>query len=226
MNRAAPMYWSRNDGRHGERRGDVVEAVHLDLGRQQVLHLDLDAQQRAHGVGVFGAVQALRGHVSGARGLLAGVEAALQPGDQGVVLRLRGLLAARRRHQVAAQLAHRGLPELGVLRDVRLAQRVEGDATRPVGGVVAFGAVVLQASRTWRARRRSLPQGCGTAGQPEEECQGAREHSTRLAILDGHGTLDRNPGHRSINGCWNNHIEAPTAMRAGLAAASRAIIPG
>ncbi len=55
--------------RHGQRSGDVVEAVHLDLGRQQVLHLDLDAEQRAHGIGVLGAIQSLHRRVAGTRRL-------------------------------------------------------------------------------------------------------------------------------------------------------------
>ena len=51
--------------RHAERGRDVREAVDLDLGRQVLLGIDLDVEQRLHGAGVLGSVQALRRDVAG-----------------------------------------------------------------------------------------------------------------------------------------------------------------
>ena len=55
-------------GRDAQRRGDVVEAVDFDLGRQQLLGVELDAQQIVDRGSELGARQALHRHVAGHRG--------------------------------------------------------------------------------------------------------------------------------------------------------------
>ena len=62
--RAASRYWSRNAGRRGQDGGDVVEALHLNILRQNVLLVHLDTQESFHRRGVFGAIQALHRHVA------------------------------------------------------------------------------------------------------------------------------------------------------------------
>ncbi len=50
--------------RHAERGRDVREAVDLDLGRQVLGGIDLDAEQVLHGAGVLGSAEPLSGHVA------------------------------------------------------------------------------------------------------------------------------------------------------------------
>ena len=50
--------------RRAERGRDVREAMDLDLGRQVFLGIDLDVEQRLHGRGVLGAIEALRRDVA------------------------------------------------------------------------------------------------------------------------------------------------------------------
>ena len=52
-------------GRDAQRRGDVVEAVDFDLGRQQLLGVELDRQQIVDGGPELRARQALHRHVAG-----------------------------------------------------------------------------------------------------------------------------------------------------------------
>jgi hypothetical protein len=57
--------------RDAQRRGDVVEAIDFDLGRQQRLGVELDAQQIVDGRPVLGARHALHRDVTGDRALVA-----------------------------------------------------------------------------------------------------------------------------------------------------------
>ncbi len=125
-----------------QRGGDVVEALARLVARQHVGRIDLDAEQVAHGVGVFLAVQAMQADMARIRMRLAGlVEVAFHPGDERGARGLVRHLVAAGRHLLAAQLAHDLLEHVDVLGDIRLGHRVEGDAAGPVLGVVALGAV-------------------------------------------------------------------------------------
>src|SRR5262249_6769582 len=52
-------------GRYAQGVRDVVEALHLDVLRQNFLRVDIHAHQSFHGRGVLGAVQALDRHIAG-----------------------------------------------------------------------------------------------------------------------------------------------------------------
>ncbi len=99
--------------------------------------LDLDIEQIANRVGVFGAVEAAderpaRIRVSGRRA----IELGLQPRGQGVISGLVRSRHARRRHRPRAQFADDALPHVTVVGDAREVHPVE----RQVGG---FRAVVV-----------------------------------------------------------------------------------
>ena len=80
--------------RRAERGRDVREAVDLDLGRQVFLGIDLDVEQRLHGVRVLGAAQALRRDVAGLlRRVL--VDRALEARDEAVDLLRRSAAGCR-----------------------------------------------------------------------------------------------------------------------------------
>ena len=102
--------------RHAEGGRDVREAVDLDLGRQVLGGVDLDAEQILHGAGVLGSAEPLSGYVADFVLGCAGIDRALEPGDHRVDFRLLGLRAARGRHEAAAQLVHDGFEHLRVLR--------------------------------------------------------------------------------------------------------------
>ena len=125
-----------------QRGGDVVEAVARFVARQDVGRVDLDAEQVAHGVGVFLAVEAMQAHVARVLVLLAGlVEVAFDPGDE---LRARVPCRAscgRPAASAACAACARSSRARRCSRDFRFGHRVEGDAAGPVVGVVAFGAV-------------------------------------------------------------------------------------
>ena len=82
-----------------------------------------------------------------------GVELALEPGDPCAPRRLVRLRRAGRRHLRAAQLAHGGLEDLGLVRDRLRGHAVERDLRREVVAVVAVDAVLRRTTAT--ARRRS-----------------------------------------------------------------------
>ena len=147
--------------RHAERRRDVVEAVDLDLGRQELGRVDVDADEVVDGGRVLGAIQALDRHVAGARHHGVAVDRALEPGDERVDARLLGLRPARRRHEPAAQLAHGGLEDLRLERHGIGAHAFEHEAARGLGRVMAFDAVGLD--------ERPLLFG---AGRREDPCAG------------------------------------------------------
>ncbi len=98
---------------------DVVEVLDLFVLRQELRAVDVEREQIAHGVGVFLAIQPMRHD-----GLIAVVrrgrfvERVLEPRDERGELRFVGPRLFRRRHGMAAQLAHGHLELLGVLRHV------------------------------------------------------------------------------------------------------------
>ncbi len=129
--------------RRRERRRDVREAVNLDFRGQVFLGIDLDVEQRLHGMRVLGAREALRRDVAGLlRRVL--VDRALEARDEPVDLFGCRLRLAGRRHQPAAQLDDRGLELLGVLRHLVEAEALERDLPGELGGVVALRAVAVE----------------------------------------------------------------------------------
>ena len=92
-------------GRDAQGGRDVVEAVDLDVLRQHVLGIHVHTHQSFHRSGVLSPVEALDGHIARFRTLGVGVERALHPGRERIDVLLVRLGRARRRHQVAAELA-------------------------------------------------------------------------------------------------------------------------
>ncbi len=84
------------------------------------------------------------------------VQMRLQEADELVDLGLLGLRLVRRGHEPPAQLAHRLLPDLGVLPDALRTHRVEGDTAGPIGRVVALAAVLVEESPLRGLVRRGL----------------------------------------------------------------------
>ena len=99
-----------------QRLGAVVEAVGRGVRRQQVLQIDVDAQQVAHRVLVLGPVQAAQDHsaLRGTPGGLRRCRPSADPVGQGldVFRRRTGLLL--RRHRARLDLLEHGQPPLAV----------------------------------------------------------------------------------------------------------------
>ncbi len=101
--------------RHAQDVRDVVEAVALVVGRQKLGGVDVEREQLAHRVAVFGAVQTADRGVAGVRMLPRGrVETLLEVRDEAVVGLLVGMRLAGRGHHAAAELTRDLLPDLGV----------------------------------------------------------------------------------------------------------------
>ncbi len=123
---------------------DVVEVHDLLVLRQELGRVDLEREQLVNRVRVFLAVEPVRDDRgecvprSGRR-----VQRLLEPRDERHQPLLVGARLFRRRHQVAAQLAHGLLERFGVLGHVRGPDLLEVDAARELGGVVAIRAVLV-----------------------------------------------------------------------------------
>src|SRR6185503_9912690 len=130
--------------RHLEAGRDVVEVLDLFVLRQELDGVDLEREQVADRVAVFLAIQTVRHDrliaVVRDRGL---VERVLKPYDERLEPLLVGTRLFRRRHRVAAQLAHGHLELLGMLRDALGLDLLEVEAAGEIGGVVAIGAIAL-----------------------------------------------------------------------------------
>ena len=124
--------------RNTEPGGDIVETADSGVLRQDVLRFDIDSHQRLDCSDVFGAAHALNAHVRGPRQCRVGVEFRFEISDERIHFLLLGLLRARRRHQTAAQLADRLLPDRRIVRhgiDVQVIQREPADlGLRAVAG--------------------------------------------------------------------------------------------
>ena len=129
--------------RYLEHVGDVVETVALVVLRQQRGGVDLEREEIFDRVRILGAIQSVQSDAPGIR--LRGVrlvERALEPADRGPARLLVRLRMTGRRHHVAAQLAHRGLENLALVRDGFGCQRIERDVRRVVVSIVALRAVL------------------------------------------------------------------------------------
>src|SRR5690606_38196349 len=132
--------------RRAERGGDVREAVDLDLRRQILRRVDLDAEEILDGFRELRAVEALGRNVADPAILGALVDRVLEPPYQRIDVGLLGLTGARRRHQTAAQLRDRTLENLGVLGHGLRSQTLEAEVSGAIERVVAIGAVGLEQS--------------------------------------------------------------------------------
>src|SRR5690606_26037816 len=98
-------------------------------------------QQVADGIGVFVAVQAVQG--GACRRVMRGIQAGDDLAREGVDLIRRGPRFSGRRHHAGLQLAQYQFPDFGVTGDVAGIEHVQRQAARPVLGVVAAEAVLL-----------------------------------------------------------------------------------
>ncbi len=110
---------------HGRRErldvGDVVEAVADRVGRQQGADIDVDAEQIAHRVGVFGAIQPLERSAAGVRPQRGrAIEPILERGRERGEGLFIGTFRTGGRHHAGAQLADH------LLDDIRMIGRCRG----------------------------------------------------------------------------------------------------
>jgi hypothetical protein len=85
-----------------QRRADVVEAVHRAVERQFVAEINVDAEQVAHRIVVFGAVQPAENHpaLGGTLRLLGRIIASADPCSQCGALLCPGTWLSHRRHLI------------------------------------------------------------------------------------------------------------------------------
>ncbi len=127
--------------RHGERFRKIVEALTRSVGRQQDVHVDVEREQVADRVGVFGAVQPMQRRCDEGRvGIDGLVEPLLELRREAIEGRALRATSAARRHHAGADLLDDLLPRLGVR-----SRRARGRACRAPG------------RQPWRA-------GCGSRG--------------------------------------------------------------
>ncbi len=167
--------------RHAEDAADVVEAEARVVGGEEVVGVEVDGQQVAHGVAVLGAVEAVEG--GGAPGVAGGgpvgVELALEPVEEAVEVGGRGPGPPGRGHDAAPQLADDPLPLGRVAADVGEVEGVEGQPHRaelpherrrgaPLAVhralVVAGDAVAVEQGAAGGGVGRGLGDGGGRAG--------------------------------------------------------------
>jgi len=146
-------------GGHAQSGRNVVEAVHLDVLGQDLLHFHVHTHQSLDLRGVLGAVHPLDRNITRVRTFGMGVQGILHPGDERIDILLRWLKSAGRRHQTSAQLAQGLLPDLRIIRRGLEIEAVQRDATGLHARVVAADAVSVQhrAMLIRSACRRSLP---------------------------------------------------------------------
>ena len=140
--------------------GDVVEPVALVVARQQFGDVDVQRQQIADRVGVFGAIQPVQRrapgiHVAGRRA----VERRLQPGRQPLQRVLIGTRHARRRHGPAMNFADHFFPHLGALANAVQAHFVEREICDFERLVVAHHAILIEQLALRDVRRNRLGSG-------------------------------------------------------------------
>jgi hypothetical protein len=137
---------------------DVVEAVALVVLRQKRLDVHVEREQIGDRVRVLGSIQTMQGDFTGVpRRRRGGVELGLEARDPGTSRRAIRLRRAGRRHLRAAQLAHGGLEDAGLVRDRLGGHAIERDLGRQVVAVVAIGAILAKQGPLLRgARRRAV----------------------------------------------------------------------
>ncbi len=130
--------------RDAEHIGHVVEAEGRIVGGQERLSIDIEREQIADGVGVFGPIEAVETGPAGIRGPGGGlIELRFEIRRRFVIGRQRRPGRARGRHGSGTQLLDDFFPELRVSGGVREIFGVERQATGFKPLVVASGAVHL-----------------------------------------------------------------------------------
>ena len=188
--RARPtMYWSRNDGDTFSTLATLSKPSAFVVLRQQ--RAGVDSSRAGPRLAFAYSVRFRRCSATRARirvRLRRPGRACFRASARLRVDRLLvGLRLARRRHQAAAQLAHRLFPDLGVVAEALRRHRVEGDAAGPVRGVVALAAVLVEElplgwAASMRIRGRLATRG-GWAGRCRRSGSGSRRRTAEGAAL-------------------------------------------
>jgi hypothetical protein len=158
--------------------GDVV----IKLG-----DVDLDREQIAHGVAVFGPVQPVEGHGSSGLGIHAGgrIELGLGPADQRIAVVDVEHGRIGRRHHAGAELADQLLPGLGVGGGIVEIDGFEVQARDLLDRVMAIEAMGAN-------RRGVVPGSIATEATAGRDRAQQRDQSTHPDF--------RPPGHQPIIG--------------------------
>ena len=172
--------------------GDVVEAVAGFVGRQQGTDIDVQGEQVADGVAVFGACQPADRRRSSRVGVCSrgAVESGLERRDDGLIGRVVRARLADGRHLSRAQLLDHLLPGDRVRADVARHDRLERQIGLLRAVVVTVQAVLLDqvagrcddGARAWRGRVGGVcgqPEAAGRheAGQPDHRRGPARRRA-------------------------------------------------
>ncbi len=107
----------QQEGRYPQRVRDVVESIGRIVRREQRRDVDIEREQIADGVGVFGTIESMEKSRPARMGVRGGstIELRLQPRDQTVVRRLVRSTRTLRRHRSGSKLTEDLLPHLGTL---------------------------------------------------------------------------------------------------------------
>ena len=191
--------------------GDVVEAVAHFVGRQQRRRVDLESQQIADRILVFGAIQAME-RLGAARigiGLSGEIERRLDRCGEFIDRRLRRPADAGGRHQAGAELDDDLLPFRRVGRDIGDVQGIQRQSAGLEPLVVARHAIGVderlggrRRSRGWRHRR-----GLCAGGGHRRQATRRRRHSP------GSGTRRRSMRRRPIRQEKDNPNNASCDLR-------------
>jgi hypothetical protein len=142
--------------RHGERFGEVIEALTRSIGRQQHVDVDIERQQIADGVGVLRAVQSVQRRC-GECGVRVDrtVESRLELRREAIERCPLGATGAARRHHAGADLLGDLFPGLCISSDTGHVESVERQSRNLRALVVAADAVLRQERRFGRGTARS-----------------------------------------------------------------------
>ena len=171
--------------------GDVVETKRGTVGRQERGDVNVEGEQVADRVGVFGAIQAAQrgpARIAGA----ALVEFPFEPGDKRVGRGRFGPTHPARRHRADAQSAYDLFPGLGIAAHVGDIQLIDRQATRLQPRVVTGHAVLLQRGLMCRGTRHRSRASDGLlrararvrahqSSAQRDECKELPSHSRKYA---------------------------------------------
>ena len=133
-------------GRHGQSSGHVVETVARIVRRKEIGRVNLERNQVANRVGVFGAVQTVKAR-RGQMNLRTAIDLVLHPLDERCQLLGGWPPGARRRHQARADFPEDILPDLRVIPkscEVEFVQEESGLLADVGPGIVATHTILVE----------------------------------------------------------------------------------
>ena len=200
----------QQSGRDRQNIADVVEAVARLVRREQRPAIDLERQQIADGVCVFGAVEAMdcRSARIGIRRRGA-VERGLEIRDGRGVGRGVRAPSRRRRHHAGPELAYHLFPHFGIVAHPIGVDRLERESSRTESFAVTRHAVAIEHSTRSKGRRRAggllCVERCCARGERES---GLRTRGTRAM----HGPYrQRHANHHAHEDRWRFRLRGQRA---------------